>query len=91
MLVDDDAGAYADRTSSSSPSRSPPPSLVRLAEDAYDVTLVCGDHRVVDGSLDELLDSTCRIETRAAGDLLAAGQDAAALIGGAQPGAPPDR
>ena len=83
VLVDDDAGAYPGPDAFELAVSVAASVLVRLTEDAYDASLVCGDHRVVDGSLDDLLDSTCRIETRAAGDLLAAGQDAAALIGGA--------
>ena len=83
VLLDDDARAYSGPDAFELAVSVAASVLVQLVRDAYDATLVCGDNRVVDGTLDDLLDSTCRVKTREIGDLLEAGQEAAALVGGA--------
>jgi len=83
VLLDDDAAAYPGADAFELAVSLAASVLVRLTQDAYDASLVCGDQRIVSGSVDDLLDATCRVTLRDAGDLLEAGQDAAALVGGA--------
>ncbi len=83
VLLDDDAAAYHGAGAFELAVSVAASVIVRLTQDAYDVSLVCGEHRVVGGTVDDLLDATCRITARETGDLLGAHEAATGAVAGA--------
>ena len=67
VLLDDDAAAYPDAGAFELAVSLAASVIVRLTQDAYDVSLVCGGHRVIGGTVDDLLDATCRVAARRPG------------------------